>query len=990
MPPDTERPLPETGPAAAGAETLRPGGQDTPPPPTPLENPKLPQSERYQVQELIGTGGMGKVYKAFDRKLKRAVALKFLRGADPALEQRFLQEAQAQARVDHAHVCRVYEVGRIGEDPYIAMQFIDGKTLRESGPDLTVPQKLLVVRDVAEAVHSAHQLGLVHRDLKPANILIERDASGALRAFVTDFGLARDLSQPGETLQGALLGTPQYMAPEQAKGEHQSIDARTDVYGLGATLYEALTGRPPFEAASQLQTLYKMLNQDPAPPRRLLPALPAEVESIVLKCLEKDPQRRYQSARALAEDLQRFLDGEPVQARPPGPVSRALRTLRRNKALAAALLALLLAVLLPRAWAALRRGSQVIVAVADFDNQTGDEGLDGLSGMLITSLEQSRKLSVLTRSRMFDLLRQEGKPGVVRIDETVGREIAQKAGAEALLLATLRKFDGLYVIDLKILDPRSNAYVLALKEQGEGKASVPSLIDKLSEAARRALRDPGPSERPQVEEVTTRDLTAYQLFFRGEEAIDRLKFAQAAVHFRAALAIDKNFALAWYRLAYALMWQHDAVRGKEAIDHALQLLQRLPEKERLLARGVHGSLYDKGQEAYDVFKECTDRWPSEKECQFGLGDVIFHAGYIKYSLPYFRAALQLDPAMERAWQHTLWAQQLLGDGEAMLAAGGDYVKNVNVAEAWGHLGRAQAALGRLAEARATFEKAAQQFPASALPRADLAALSAWQFDVPAAVATVQPLLAEGRPPRDRWQAHLILAGALVQGGRVREAISAYESAAADAQEAADPELEAIALAGDGLLRFLYQRDAESARRIAHEAAARGVPETMFAFLYPLLGDIGEYSRVLHAVGDPLADKSVAVMKSRAEGDFAAAADGIEGLSDKSPYHDFLYYLLADAWQKAGKDPKAIEALRRAQASFPGVIAPAFGYGGLLRARSDHQLAALYERTGQGKLALEATRRFLDAWSKADEGLPELKDARARLLRLQASGGIELR
>src|SRR5260221_1986215 len=205
-----------TGSDPAAAETLRPG-PDTPPQPTPLATAKVPQSERYQVQELLGSGGMGKVYKAFDRKLKRAVALKFLRGADGALETRFLHEAQAQARVDHPHVCKVYEVGRIGEDPYIAMQFIDGKTLREVAAELTLPQKLKGLHDIAEAVHVANQLGLVHRDLKPANILIERAPDGALRSFVTDFGLARDLDKPGDTVQGALLGTPHYMAPDQAK-----------------------------------------------------------------------------------------------------------------------------------------------------------------------------------------------------------------------------------------------------------------------------------------------------------------------------------------------------------------------------------------------------------------------------------------------------------------------------------------------------------------------------------------------------------------------------------------------------------------------------------------------------------------------------------------------------------------------------------------------------------------------------------------------------
>ena len=373
-----------------------------------------------------------------------------------------------------------------------------------------------------------------------------------------------------------------------------------------------------------------------------------------------------------------------------------------------------------------------------------------------------------------------------------------------------------------------------------------------------------------------------------------------------------------------------------------------------------------------------------------LGDVIFHGGYAKYSVPRFRAALQLDPGMERAWQHLVWSEQLLGDNQTMLQAARDYVKNVNDDEAWGHLGRVFALLGRLDESRATFEKAAQLFPSSAMPRADLAALAAWRFDVDGAEKAIAPLLEAQRPPRDRWLGHFTLGGSLVQGGRIKDAIKAYESAGADAREAEDGELEAIALAGDGLTRFLYQHDADGARRIAHDAVARGVPETMFAFVYPLLGEIRDYGRVLHTVGDPLADKSVEVMTARANGDYAAAADGIESLSDKSPYRDYLYYVLADSWMQAKRDGKAIEKLQRAVATFPGVIAPGPGYGGLFRARSDYQLGILYERTGQRKPALEATRRFLDAWAKADVDQPEVKDAKARLLRLQSAGGIELR
>ncbi|HUJ28268.1 MAG TPA: protein kinase [Myxococcales bacterium] len=984
MPARPDNPVPPEGtPQRELADTLRPQDPNTPVGiVTPPAMPKLPQSERYEIVELIGVGGMGKVYRAFDRKLKRPVALKFLRGGDAALERRFLQEAQAQARVDHQGVCKVYEVGRIGDEPYIAMQFIEGKTLREAARDLTVQQKLTIMRDVAEAVHAAHALGLVHRDIKPANILVEK----CLRPFITDFGLARDLMAPGDTVQGALLGTPQYMAPEQAKGDHKSLDARTDVYGIGASLYDALTGRPPFDGGSHLQVLYKMTHEEPVPPRKHVPDLPADVESVVLKCLEKEPSRRYQNARALAEDLGRLIAGEPVVARPPGFFDRTWRKIRRNKALSAALAALLLAVAGPWVWRLIDRGAPITVAVADFDNQTGDEGLDGLSGMLITSLEQSRRLSVLTRSRMFDMLHQEGRDAR-RIDEPVGREVAQRSGAQALLLATIRKFDDLYTIDLKILDPRTNQYVAAIKEEATGKASVPPLIDKLSDAARRVLRDTTPAKPvPPVEEVTTRNLEAYQHFFKGEEAIDRLQFARAADQFRAALAIDKDFALAWYRLAYALMWQHDGPRAREAIERALALGDRMPEKERLLARGVRGSVFSKGQDAYDAYKECVDRWPGEKECAFTLGDVIFHAGYPKYAVPRFKDALRLDPMMGRAHQHLIWSYQLLGDKEGMMSAAQDYVAKVNDDEAWGELGRVQAALGR-PEARATFRHAAQIFPSSALPRIDLAALDAWQFNVEGAIEDLKGTMDPQRPARERYLAHLTLGGALVQGGRVREAVRAFETAAADAREGGDPEEEAIALASDGFVHYLYLRDADGARRIAKDAVARGVTETMFAFLYPLLGDIDDYSRVLHTVGDPLADKSVETFEKRARGDYAGTADGIESLSDKSPYRDFLYYVLADSYLQAQKDSKAIDRLLRAQASFPGTGAPGPGFAGMFRARSDYQLGVLYERTGQPKLALEATRRFLDAWSKADADLPEVKDARARLMRLQ-SGAIE--
>jgi tRNA A-37 threonylcarbamoyl transferase component Bud32 len=270
---------------------------------------------KYETAVLLGQGAMGEVYKAYDPVLQRFVALKYLRKDDPDLAERLLREARLQARVGHELVCEVYEVGADEGRPFIAMQYIDGRTLEQVAPELTLREKLGVMRDVCEAVHAAHETGLIHRDLKPQNIMVERRADG-LRPHVLDFGLAREYDASGTTESSGMAGTPSYMAPEQARGDVRLLDRRTDVYALGAVLFRLAVGRPPFEG-SHMDIAVRVLHANPMPPRRLDPDLPTGVENIILKCLEKEPARRYATALDLGQDLQRFLDGEPIEARAP-------------------------------------------------------------------------------------------------------------------------------------------------------------------------------------------------------------------------------------------------------------------------------------------------------------------------------------------------------------------------------------------------------------------------------------------------------------------------------------------------------------------------------------------------------------------------------------------------------------------------------------------------------------------------------------------------
>jgi len=296
---------------------------------------------RFETLELLGEGGMGRIFRASDPRLRRVVALKLLRRDDPELLQRFLQEARLQARVVNPNVCRVYEVGGWRGQPYIAMQFLRGETLQRAAPELPLEALLRHMVEVCEGVHAAHRVGLVHRDLKPANLMIDRLEDGSTRACVLDFGLARGTEGGGNTETGRVMGTVAYMSPEQVRGNAALLDRRSDVYALGATLHTLLSGGPPFPGEG-LECMGRIVKDDPEPLRNLVPTTPADLETVVLTCLQKDPRRRYATARPLGGDRQRILDADPIQARPATRMERLIHWTRKHKVLVAASAAVIL------------------------------------------------------------------------------------------------------------------------------------------------------------------------------------------------------------------------------------------------------------------------------------------------------------------------------------------------------------------------------------------------------------------------------------------------------------------------------------------------------------------------------------------------------------------------------------------------------------------------------------------------------------------------
>jgi serine/threonine-protein kinase len=348
--------------------------------PAPSAPGDLPRVPGYDVQGVLGRGGMGVVYKAWHLRLHRTVALKMLLAgayAQPQERERFLREAEAVAGLRHANIVQVYDVGDLDGLPYFTMEFVEGGNLTQklAGTPQPADQAAALVTTLALAIGVAHQSGIVHRDLKPSNILLavgsgpwavgreekDKPAGGgqqtagseekdirasslptahcplsALIPKITDFGLARRLeAREGLTVTGLPIGTPSYMAPEQAQGQKEAIAPATDVYALGAILYELLTGRPPFKGETAAETLLQVISHEPASPARLNAKVPRDLETICLKCLEKAPQKRYASAQALADDLKRFQEGRPIRARPLGWWGHLWRWARRNPAAAA-------------------------------------------------------------------------------------------------------------------------------------------------------------------------------------------------------------------------------------------------------------------------------------------------------------------------------------------------------------------------------------------------------------------------------------------------------------------------------------------------------------------------------------------------------------------------------------------------------------------------------------------------------------------------------
>jgi len=531
---------------------------------------------------------------------------------------------------------------------------------------------------------------------------------------IIDFGLAKLIGSKGITKTPSTMGTVAYMSPEQTQGE--TVDHRTDIWSLGVILYEMLTGQLPFKGEYDQAVVYSILNEEPKPLTDIRPDLPMALAQVVEKALQKDRHARYQHVDEMLADLRQLKGEVTPRAITPTSKKRARTLALSGFILAAAILALLGYLLWPQPQQEI--AERIPVAVADFVNETKEDELDGLSGMLITALEQSRRLAVLTRSRMFDVLKQMGKENIDHVGEDLGKEICQRTRVKTLVVPSIRKFGKLYTIDLKILDLQKNQYLFTTNETGEGHESIPGLIDKLSMKTRAGMEERTSdirATRVKVSDVTTINLEAYRHYFLGEQLVNKMQFAEAQEEFKKAIALDSTFGLAYFQLAYATAWSlGNEHLGIEPIQKAMTLIERIPEKERYLVRAESARLGTGDGEAYAeallILKEMERLYPDGKEMLFRIGDYSYHSGQYATASEYFEKVLAIDPTFSRAYEHLTWTYGDMKSFKNALVSAQRYVSAVGSPESYRLLAGAYFRLGEVATGLKTLKQAQTLFP----------------------------------------------------------------------------------------------------------------------------------------------------------------------------------------------------------------------------------------------------------------------------------------
>jgi tetratricopeptide (TPR) repeat protein/predicted Ser/Thr protein kinase len=613
-------------------------------------HPGVVLADRYEIVQMLGEGGMGAVYKAKDRELDRLVAVKVIRpelAERPDILQRFKRELILARQVTHRNVIRIYDLGQAAGLKFITMEYVEGQDLRhilhEKGK-LPPEEAVGIIEQVCCALEAAHAVGVVHRDLKPPNVMLDREG----RVLVMDFGIARSMEQAGLTQTGMMVGTPEYMSPEQAKGE--TVDTRSDLFAAGIIFYEMLIGKQPYQSDTAIGTLMKRLQGRTPVPSEAEPTLPQALSDITVKCLAVDPAERYQTAREILRDLEAWRGPTPG-AEGAVPAPRLAAAVRHWKWAAAGLAALLLLVAglsLVRERMARRAAvplKTVKLLVADFHNATGDPIFEGtLEPMFVIAMEGAPFITSFNRVQARRLAAQV-QPGATKLDEAVARLVALREGIDVVVAGSIGRQGKSYGVAVKAIDGATGKLLAAREAKIAGKEAVLGAVGKLAAPLRKALGDTTPeaAQLAAAETFTAATVEAAHTYAQGQELLLAGKVEEAVRQYGRAVELDPKLGRAYSGLAvlYANMGQPQ--EAEKYFQLALQRMERMSERERYRTRGTYYVTVRNYDKAIEEFSALVKQYPADSAGHANLAIAYLNSRNIPKALEEGRRAIEIYP-----------------------------------------------------------------------------------------------------------------------------------------------------------------------------------------------------------------------------------------------------------------------------------------------------------------------------------------------------------
>ena len=959
---------------------------------------------RYQIIEELGSGGMGKVYKAYDTEVKEKVAIKLIRpevAADPRTIERFRNELKLARRIRHPRVCQMFDLSQERGTYYIAMEYVSGEDLKSflrRSKELAVGTALAIARQVCEGLAEAHKTGVVHRDLKPSNIMIDREGN----ARIMDFGIARSLETKKITGAGVMIGTPEYMSPEQVEGKE--TDRRSDIYSLGVILFEMTTGRLPFEGDTALSIAVKHKTEAPPDPRKLAPKISDELGRLILRCLEKDREKRFQNAEEVLSEIGRIEQEVPASERAlPLPKRRPLTSrevtvtfgLKKIVFSAVAVIVLAAAALfLWKPWsgrkAPLPAANSTTIAVLNFENTSRDEALDdwktGIPLLLTTDLSQSKYLSVLSYDQVYEILKNlDLQDAGGYSSDDLGR--VARVGRAAYTATGGIMQAGKRIIVVLSVKVHATGEVRSAKFECAGEAEIPSLVDGMTTRIKEILgltrsQISGDFDAPAVD-ITTSSMEALKLYNEARRLHVALEHEKSVALMLMAVEKDPGFALAYRSLAASLSMLGREEEARRYLKLALDNSGKASAKERFW---IQNDYYRQSEKTYDQALEACRNWlalyPDDTHAMLLTGLQYMDREDFDLAVKFLDASIQKGGVNPYAFYWLALANNISGayeKGRQTAELGFSVHPDSPLIELC--LFDSYVSQGKTGDALAWLEKWSVKNPGlgADVRMGDLLILQGKHADAAAVFAKYDPSsyqnirwrlpflkLSEGKIGQALELArgaedHRTLIYLNHRAGNFEEALAESQEALRNALEEGSFRNQAWALQVRGQVE-LAMGSADAARRTAGEleTCVKGAPiQKLARHHYFLLGMI-EREAGRYSVAVDYLKKAIALLPGESW--------------ELGYYWQSLFFDgLAGIYFKAGDLARAEETYRKIQS-----LALARLQYGDIYAGSFYWLGKIAEKEGKKAEAAESYRKFLDLWKDADPGLSEVVDAKKRL------------